>query len=486
MKLSKKIVLSLILSLLCVAGFSVGVMAAGVPVIDKGTLVQTMVNNVKVMLEVPHFTNVMNLSGHINSTIGTAKSNFSNLLNKGEHNGDGNAENGEYDQDYDHIPDNKIPGPEDALMNPDDLMSDENGKYKGVDASASGNGADRILYASASVSGSYSMALAKKDKKKYKYLGSLKTDDGKRYVFPDELADYCEITVKNVDTIKKKVKFIECQKQLLRFRQSPNQDDQRKARDIYFLAFYQGAYANTSEALITRNFAVHYEKEILKPMTKKAAKAKEERDDFAVLMSANKEIARLLNRLYNVYAMRVTYDTLRDYGDFELYPEEIKKKPEDPNPKGSIDGVFIFPKELADYCGIDVKDIAELKNKSKMVGCLKSLIEFRRSEDQSAKREARDIYVRALQQANMASSSEALIDRIYSLKYEKEILDEIESLAIESKTEKVDLDAVIKANTEIANMLSRVMNVSSMRIAYDNLRDLGDYEIYPDELLEIE
>jgi len=72
-----------------------------------------------------------------------------------------------------------------------------------------------------------------------------------------------------------------------------------------------------------RNYAVNYEKEVLEPMTEQLKQAKTVRDDYSGVILVNKEIANLINKLLMVYSSKVSYDAFRDYGDFEIYPEDI-------------------------------------------------------------------------------------------------------------------------------------------------------------------
>ena len=55
----------------------------------------------------------------------------------------------------------------------------------------------------------------------------------------------------------------------------------------------------------------------------KLKKAKTIRDDYSGVVIVNKEVANLLNRILMVYASKVSFDALRDYGDFEIYPEDL-------------------------------------------------------------------------------------------------------------------------------------------------------------------
>ena len=456
-----------------------------IPVVDPGTIGQCVINNAKLLHEQKFVVEIMNRVDEMNKTIGEAKSNFFNFLNDGDFYGDGNTPNGEYDQDYDHLPDNKVPGPEDAEMNIiEDLGASLDPRKAEIQIADNNN----ILYSSATVSSQMSVASADVvmgENASYgdgKYNG--KYDD--KFIFPDQLAQVCEINVSDIDSIDKKVKMIECMKKLLRLRIADDQATQTFARNVYYSSMMETAYANIAEALVTRNFGVHYEKEILKPLSKKAIKAKTERDDYAVTMVMNKEIARILNRMYNVYAMRVSYDMLQDYGNFVVYPEQLKDEHEDPNPRGTQDKVFFLPKTLSEYCGINVSDITEQEDKKVIVNCLEKLIDFRAQDNQATKQEAKAIYDKSREEQNYASYAEALLARLYSLDYEKDVLGPIESQGISSLTAKVDYDTVVKSNKEFANILTKIMSVYAMKVANDSFKDYGDYEIIREQILQTE
>lgn len=448
-----------------------------IPVLDKGTMMQCLANNIQVIVESKFIVKIMNTEGSINSTMGTAKSNFFNFLNTGSHSGDGNAENGEYDQDYDHLPDNEEPGADDAKMKLiDDLGASLDSRNASVQLAA--------LSGFASASGSVSIASAKAVDDSYS--GNYSTEEGEKFIFPDALADYCKINVDDIDTLDEKVTMIECLKKRFRFQISPDQSDQKEARNIYYKSVMEEAYANIAEALVARNFAAYYEKEILKPLSKKALKATTERDDYATTMIMNKEIARILNKLYNVYAMQVSYNMFADYGNFEPIQEELEDKPEDPNPAGTIDKIIILPRSLSEYCGLDAETAGKIENKGQITECLKSLIALREMEDQASKHEAREIFIKSVAQQNYAFFAEALLARLYSIDYEKNVLQPLEARAIDSSTVKVDYDTVLNANKEIANMLSRIMNVYAMKVANDAFQYYGEYEIIREQLLEID
>lgn len=148
------------------------------------------------------------------------------------------------------------------------------------------------------------------------------TDNG-FFVFPNELGDYCSITTQDIKKISDKDAMVNCMKKLITLRNSENMSDQRTARDIYVRSFHEAAYANVAEAIVQRSFAANYEKEVLEPLARKVMKAKTVRDDYSGVIMVNKEMASLLNRILLVYSAKTSYDALRDYGDFEIYPQDV-------------------------------------------------------------------------------------------------------------------------------------------------------------------
>ena len=58
-------------------------------------------------------------------------------------------------------------------------------------------------------------------------------------------------------------------------------------------------------------------------MTEKLKKAKTVRDDYSGVIMVNKEVANLVNKVLMIYSSKVAYDAFRDYGDFEIYPEDL-------------------------------------------------------------------------------------------------------------------------------------------------------------------
>lgn len=142
-------------------------------------------------------------------------------------------------------------------------------------------------------------------------------------IIPNELADFCKITAADITNLEDKPKVVECLKKLITQRNAENKEDQREARDIYVKAFHETAYANVAEAVVMRNYAVNYEQQVLDPMTEQLKQAKTIRDDYSGVILVNKEIANLVNKLLMVYSSKVAYDAFRDYGDFEIYPEDV-------------------------------------------------------------------------------------------------------------------------------------------------------------------
>lgn len=143
------------------------------------------------------------------------------------------------------------------------------------------------------------------------------------FVFANELGDYCGITTKDTNELDKKDNMVNCMKRLMTLRASADMGDQRTARDIYVKSFHEMSYANVAEAVVQRNFAVNFEKEVLEPLGRKAKQAKTIRDDYSVVVTTGKEFAGIVNRLLMVQSAKLASDSFRDYGDFEIYPEDV-------------------------------------------------------------------------------------------------------------------------------------------------------------------
>lgn len=260
------------------ASFS-GTAQALIPVTDPGTLAQTIENNINLGLEFKEVKKVVELAGTMNTTIGDSIKSFH-----------------EYVDTYNQYKDT-ING---AL--------DTAGKYAG---SVAGGGSG----ATAAGGGTGGVGMTSS-------LTGPGTNKGYA-VLPNELADYCGISASDIDEVAKKGVVVNCLKKLITYRNSKTLEDQRSARDIYVKAFHETAYANVAEAVVMRNYAVNYEREVLKPLSEKLKKAKTVRDDYSGVVMVNKEVANMLNRILMVYASKVSYDALRDYGDFEIYPDDL-------------------------------------------------------------------------------------------------------------------------------------------------------------------
>ena len=142
-------------------------------------------------------------------------------------------------------------------------------------------------------------------------------------ILPNELSDYCGIIAADITNLEDKPKVVECLKKLITQRNDKDKETQREARDIYVKSFHETAYANVAEAVVMRNYAVNYEEEVLAPLTEQLKQAKTVRDDYSGVILVNKEIANLINKLLMIYSSKVAYDAFSDYGDFEIYPEDM-------------------------------------------------------------------------------------------------------------------------------------------------------------------
>ena len=347
--------------LACTALFSTfaGNASALIPVTDPGTLAQTIENNINLGLEFKEVKKVVELAGTMNTTIGDSIKSFheyvdtynqykdavngvldaadkytgiadsvlgtnlngvvdgaQNITDKVTNVGDGAVNKGE---DIAGIGGDIQGGINTGLGAINDFKNKQNGT--GVDGTPAGSGGSSTTGGTSTTGGASSgggtgglgMTSA---------LTGPGTNNGYA-VLPNELADYCGIKAADINDVTKKGVVVNCLKKLITYRNSKILEDQRAARDIYVKSFHETAYANVAEAVVMRNYAVNYEREVLKPLTEKLKKAKTVRDDYSGVVIVNKEVANLLNRILMVYASKISFDALSDYGDFEIYPEDL-------------------------------------------------------------------------------------------------------------------------------------------------------------------
>lgn len=341
------------------ASFS-GTAQALIPVTDPGTLAQTIENNINLGLEFKEVKKVVELAGTMNTTIGDSIKSFHEYVDtynqyKDTINGALDTA-GKYAGMADSVLGTDLGGVVDGAQNVTDKVSGVGDKVVGVGEGAANIGSD-IQNGINSGTNAYN-DLKDKTSNKDGTSGSGGTNSGTAgsvagggsgttaagggtggvgmtssltgpgtnngyAVLPNELADYCGISVSDIDEVAKKGVVVNCLKKLITYRNSKTLEDQRSARDIYVKAFHETAYANVAEAVVMRNYAVNYEREVLKPLSEKLKKAKTVRDDYSGVVMVNKEVANMLNRILMVYASKVSYDALRDYGDFEIYPDDL-------------------------------------------------------------------------------------------------------------------------------------------------------------------
>lgn len=333
---------------------------AGIPVTDPGTLAQTIENNINLGLEFKSVKKVVELAGTINTTIGDSISTFNEYVDTyNQYKDKVNNVLDEADK-YTGMVDGVLgtnlggvvdgaQGVTDGITNAGDSIVNKGNEYAGIGADIQGginsglgaindfknkqnnkNGntaegapaADNTNTSGGSNTTGGSASGGTSGLGMTSALTGPGTNNGYA-VLPNELADYCGIQAADINDVTKKGVVVNCLKKLITYRNSKTLEDQRAARDIYVKSFHDTAYANVAEAVVMRNYAVNYEREVLTPLSEKLKKAKTIRDDYSGVVIVNKEVANLLNRILMVYASKVSFDALRDYGDFEIYPEDL-------------------------------------------------------------------------------------------------------------------------------------------------------------------
>ena len=332
-----------------------------IPVTDPGTLAQTIENNINLGLEFKEVKKVVELAGTMNTTIGDSIKSFHEYVDT--YNQYKNAVGGvldtadKYTGMADSVLGTNLSGVVDGAQNITDKVTNVGDNVVNKGEGIAGIGGD--------IQGGINTGLGAIDDFKNKQnnkngtttdgapaasgtsttggssatggassgggtgglgMTSALTGPGTNNgyaVLPNELADYCGIKAADIDDVTKKGVVVNCLKKLITYRNSKILEDQRAARDIYVKSFHETAYANVAEAVVMRNYAVNYEREVLKPLTEKLKKAKTVRDDYSGVVIVNKEVANLLNRILMVYASKISFDALSDYGDFEIYPEDL-------------------------------------------------------------------------------------------------------------------------------------------------------------------
>ncbi len=263
-----------------------------IPVTDAGTLAQAITNNINLALELKSVKNVVELAGTMNTTIGEALSTFNEYVTT-------------Y-YDYKNQVENIVKNPEEFVGG---IIKDELGK-QGIDLNGISSGGGN----SGGGSGTGGAGMTAN-------LTGIGTSNG-FLVFPNELADHCDLNVGEIRKLEDKDKVVNCLKLLITERNAENKETQREARDIYVKSFHETAYSNIAEAVVLRNYAVNYEKQVLEPLSEKLKKAKTVRDDYSGVIMVNKEVANLINKVLMMYSAKVAYDAFSDYGDFEIYEED--------------------------------------------------------------------------------------------------------------------------------------------------------------------
>lgn len=147
------------------------------------------------------------------------------------------------------------------------------------------------------------------------YTGTTETNV---FIFPDALAEFCEI---NAEDVKEEGVMSKCLYKLLELKNSEDMALKQKAVDICRLAHQQFVVAGIEEAILAKKNLYNFEKDTLPSLMEKSKSANDERLLFGSLSAIDTENVNLLNSMAMNYATQSMLSAFKDFCDLEVQQE---------------------------------------------------------------------------------------------------------------------------------------------------------------------
>lgn len=137
------------------------------------------------------------------------------------------------------------------------------------------------------------------------------------FVFPDSLANFCQIDTTTID------KMPDCINKIIKTGSSGNQASKESMRNLHQESAVDYAVNSSVNAMSIRAGAAGFEKNVLVPLQEKSSKATDERGDIEVLTYSLMEEVKLINQLVEIYAGILAREAFKDIGSSELMSSSI-------------------------------------------------------------------------------------------------------------------------------------------------------------------
>lgn len=137
------------------------------------------------------------------------------------------------------------------------------------------------------------------------------------FVFPDSLANFCQIDTKSID------KMPDCINKMIKSSSAGNQAAKDSMRDLHQESAVDYAVNSSVNAMSIKNETAGFEKNVLVPLQEKSSKATDERGDIEVLTYSQMEEIKLINKLIQIYAGILAREAFNDIGSSELMSSSI-------------------------------------------------------------------------------------------------------------------------------------------------------------------
>lgn len=147
-------------------------------------------------------------------------------------------------------------------------------------------------------------------------------NDKNIYVFPDALANNCEL---NADDAAKDGKMEKCLKSVLTDVANPDQDIKDHVKAMFNDALVQETTQAVVSGVQSKNSAANFEADVLDGLKEKSSKATEERSDLEVMTLTDMEALKTRYKIIEVYSAMLKYQALKNLNDFEVRSQELTK-----------------------------------------------------------------------------------------------------------------------------------------------------------------
>lgn len=144
--------------------------------------------------------------------------------------------------------------------------------------------------------------------------------------------------------------------------------------------------------------------------------------------------------------------------------------------------IYVFPDAYANFCRLNANDAAK---DGKMEECLKSILVDMANPNQEAKNETRKMFNDGLIQEVTQGVVVGLQSKNVAANFETDVLDPLKEKTAKSTTERGDFQSITLTDMEAIKTKYRIIEVYSMLLKFQALKNFGDFEVKSTALTNI-